>query len=272
MFSCCGGPPRGDGDGRHMVGIAKEMTQTQIEQRYRIDAGELGSGNYATVKRATRRTDRLQVAMKFIDKSHPDLDAGVLATEARIMMGLDHPNCIKCYEVMETPTHVVLALELATGGDLFSVYERPGKYTEADAAINVKEMVDGLAYLHSCGIAHRDLKLENVLVGHGHVLKICDFGFAKAKTGGNTLQTCVSSLGTPSGETNDRADRSYVQCVMLTRCDFCCGRFSACGTPEYVAPEVVRSRDGAYSEKCDMWSLGVIAYIMLSGGRPYWNE
>ena len=77
------------------------------------------------------------------------------------MMELDHPNCIKCYEVLETPTHVVLALELAAGGDP-SLYERPDKYTEADAAKNVKEMMDGLAYLHSRDIAHRDLKLENV--------------------------------------------------------------------------------------------------------------
>ena len=83
--------------------VATEVTQAQIEQRYRIDAGEIGRDNYATVKRAVRRADGLMVAMKFIDKSHPDLNAEVLATEARIMMDLDHPNCIKCYEVLETP-------------------------------------------------------------------------------------------------------------------------------------------------------------------------
>eukprot|EP01043_Picozoa_sp_COSAG02_P010431 COSAG02_NODE_366_length_23740_cov_20.235904_10_plen_191_part_00 len=190
MFACCGGPRSRQDDGRHMVREATEVSQAQIEQRFLIDRGEIGSGNYATVRKATRRSDSLAVAMKFIDKSHPDLDATVLATEARIMMALDHPNCIKCYEVLETPTHVILALELAAGGDLFSLYEFAEKYTEADAAQNVKEMTGGLAYLHSRGIAHRDLKLENVLVGQGHVLKICDFGFAKALGGGGgTLKT-----------------------------------------------------------------------------------
>ena len=182
MFKCCGGRPKRDG--HHIVREAKEVTDAQIARRFSIAADELGRGNYATVQKATRRSDSLAVAMKFIDKSHPDLNADVLATEARIMMDLDHPNCIKCYEVLETPTHVVLALELAEGGDLFSLYECAGKYTEADAAKNVKEMTDGLAYLHSRGIAHRDLKLENVLVGPGNVLKICDFGFAKALGGG----------------------------------------------------------------------------------------
>ena len=172
--------------------VATEVTQAQIERRYRIDAGEIGRGNYATVKSAVRRADGLTVAMKFIDKSHEDLNADVLATEARIMLELDHPNCIKCYEVLETPTHVVLALEMASFGDLFSLYERPDRYTEADAAKNVKEMMDGLAYLHSRNIAHRDLKLENVLVGADHVLKICDFGFAKALSGGSILKTCVA--------------------------------------------------------------------------------
>ncbi len=188
MFACCGGPPKDDG--RHMVREATVVSQAQIERRFEIAGSEIGRGNYATVNKATRRSDSLEVAMKFIDKSHPDLNAEVLATEARIMMDLDHPNCIKCYEVLETPTHVVLALELAAGGDLFSLYEFADRYTEADAAKNVKEMTDGLAYLHSRGIAHRDLKLENVLVGQGHVLKICDFGFAKALGGGSgTLKT-----------------------------------------------------------------------------------
>ena len=170
-----------------MVSDAREVTRAQVDERYSV--GELlGTGNYAEVFVAARVADGKKVALKFIDKSNEDLDTKILAEEAHIMLGLDHRNCVRCYEVLETPEHVILALEMANG-DLFSLYERPGKYTEADAAKNVQDMADGLAYLHSRNIAHRDLKLENVLVGDGHVLKICDFGFARALSGGDTLKT-----------------------------------------------------------------------------------
>ena len=188
-----------------MVEAAAEVTPAQIEARYRVGA-PLGTGNYAEVKRAVRATDGLPVALKFIDKSNDELDAEILATEARIMMGLNHPNCIRCYEVLETPEHVILALEEASSGDLFSLYERPGKYTEADAAQNVSDMAEGLAYLHSRNIAHRDLKLENVLVGDGHVLKIWDFGFARAVTGGDRMKTYARNYSTnPQTQHDGRA-------------------------------------------------------------------
>lgn len=170
-----------------MVDSAKEVTRAQVDKRYSVGA-LLGTGNYAEVFLATRVADGIEVALKFIDKSNEDLDTKILAEEASIMVGLDHRNCIRCYEVLETPEHVILALEKANG-DLFSLYERPGKYTEADAANNVQDMADGLAYLHSKSIAHRDLKLENVLVGDRHVLKICDFGFARALSGGYAMKT-----------------------------------------------------------------------------------
>ena len=192
------------------------------------------------------------------------------------MMSLHHPNCVRCYEVLETPKHVILALEMAEN-DLFSLYERPGKYTERDAARNVKDMAAGIAYLHSKNIVHRDLKvlplppcaprpplrprcpprqLENILVGSGNVLKMC----------------APAPLELRAGDLRFTAARSRVR-----SCDFGFARAlksddtlkTACGTPEYVAPEVLLGGgEEAYTNKCDIWSLGVTTFMMLSGPPP----
>ena len=183
-----GGGEGGGGSGAHVVADATEVSEREVVKRYR-KGDQIGTGNFAEVFKATRLLDGpgdlsrgLEVAMKYIDKSNEEcvprtrhalalalralgspvsacsLDPEILATEARIMMSLHHPNCVRCYEVLETPKHVILALEMAEN-DLFSLYERPGKYTERDAARNVKDMADGIAYLHSKNIVHRDLKV-----------------------------------------------------------------------------------------------------------------
>ena len=183
-----GGGGGGGGGGAHVVEDATEVSEREVVKRYR-KGDQIGTGNFAEVFKATRLLDGpgdlsrgLEVAMKYIDKSNEEcvprtrhalalalralgspvsacsLDPEILATEARIMMSLHHPNCVRCYEVLETPKHVILALEMAEN-DLFSLYERPGKYTERDAARNVKDMAAGIAYLHSKNIVHRDLKV-----------------------------------------------------------------------------------------------------------------
>ena len=112
-------------------------------------------------------------------------------------------------------------------------------YTEKDAAQIVKKIAEGLAYLHSLGIAHRDLKPENLLLagpGDDAVVKIADFGFAKI----------IEMDGDKQLET-------------------------ACGTPEYVAPEVLSCLPQGYGTSCDIWSFGVVVYVMLSGRPPFWS-
>ncbi len=153
------------------------------------------------------------------------------------MIQIDHPNIIKLYEVYEDSRYVYLIMEECTGGELFDrIYERivsKNLYTEKEAAAIFKQYMSAICHCHSQKICHRDLKPENLLFLNSSPdspLKVIDFGLSKIYT-----------------DTNHR---------MSTKV----------GTAYYVSPEVL---EGNYDEKCDIWSSGVILYILLTGEPPF---
>ena len=202
------------------------------------DVGEvLGTGAFATVRRATHRKDKTSWAIKIIDKRKLEKeDEEALRVEVDILSSVSHPNIVKMRHVFDTPKTFFMVMELMSGGELFERIVQKSRYSEAQASTVVRKIADALAYCHARNIVHRDLKPENLLYTSPNEdadIKIADFGLAK--------------LLDPST-------------VMAT----------ACGTPGYVAPEIL---DGSgYSAKVDCWSLGVIAYILLCGFPPFYDE
>eukprot|EP01092_Planopodium_desertum_P007503 TRINITY_DN3080_c0_g3_i6.p1 TRINITY_DN3080_c0_g3~~TRINITY_DN3080_c0_g3_i6.p1 ORF type:complete len:333 (+),score=40.68 TRINITY_DN3080_c0_g3_i6:117-1001(+) len=200
---------------------------------------ELGKGAFAVVHECTEKKDGLKYAVKVIEKKQLGDDAKrSLNNEIAIMGKVHHPNTINLHALYETPTHVYLVMELVTGGELFDKIVEKGSYTEKDAATLVRKIVSAVKYLHSLGIVHRDLKPENLLVksakDHTEV-KIADFGLSKLISAEVMMQT-------------------------------------ACGTPGYVAPEVLQALPTGYTPQVDMWSVGVISYILLCGFPPFYGE
>jgi calcium/calmodulin-dependent protein kinase I len=175
-------------------------------------------------------------AVKILEK-RVTADADRLATELAILEKVKHPNIIQLEEVFETNDRIYIVTELVTGGELFDRIVLRGTFTEADAAGLIRKVVGALEYLHSMGIVHRDLKPENLLLkskDNDTDVKIADFGLAKVMAANALAQT-------------------------------------ACGTPGYVAPEILRTGKG-YGTPVDMWSVGVITYILLSGFPPFYNQ
>mmetsp|Transcript_20441 Transcript_20441/g.60337 ORF Transcript_20441/g.60337 Transcript_20441/m.60337 type:complete len:320 (-) Transcript_20441:423-1382(-) len=196
----------------------------------------LGSGNFAEVKQATRKSDGAQVAVKIIDKAKVGEMQDAVDSEIEIMRSMDHPNVIKLYAIYDEKKKMNLVMELVTGKELFDRIVDRGSYTEADAAKCVAQLCTALAYLHAKGIVHRDLKPENLLYADPSPeaqIKLADFGLAKLVGGAVVMQT-------------------------------------ACGTPGYVAPEILANK--GYGLEVDMWSVGVILYILLCGFPPFYEE
>ena len=160
--------------------------------------------------------------------------------EVKILESIGHPNIVQLKEVFDTPKLYYMVLELMTGGELFDRIVEKSKFTEAEAAAAVRAVAEALDYCHKQGIVHRDLKPENLLYGDktdNAVLKVADFGLAKLSQG--------------------------AEAELMT---------TACGTPGYVAPEILEGR-GYVGGACDCWSLGVITYILLVselGGAVVW--
>ena len=119
----------------------------------------------------------LSNTMQVVDKSRYSAGDNSLEREIQVLMKVDHPNCIKLYEVYITPRKVYLVTELVTGGELLDRVTEKGNYTEKDAASLIRQILDGVAYLHSNGIVHRDLKLENMIMMNERdsPVKIADF-------------------------------------------------------------------------------------------------
>jgi len=198
---------------------------------------ELGRGAFSVVKAGTNRKTRDRVAIKIIDRHDVGKDYEKnLRMEMDILRRVDHPNIIALLEMIEAGNKLYFVMELVTGGELFDRIVEKGSYSEEDAKTLVRKIVSAIEYLHKQNIAHRDLKPENLLVKSiedDTEVKIADFGLSKIIDKDKMMQT-------------------------------------ACGTPGYVAPEVLNAE--GYDKEVDMWSVGVITYILLCGFPPFYSE
>ncbi|TPX33216.1 hypothetical protein SmJEL517_g03824 [Synchytrium microbalum] len=209
--------------------------QSGFEEHYFLGK-KLGSGSFAVVKECTRKTDSKKFAVKIIDKVPLKGKDEMLRTEIQVLEMIDHPNIIGLRDKYETPSHMYLVTDLATGGELFEQIVKKGSYTEGDAAKIVRELFDATAYLHELDIVHRDLKPENLLfrdTSDSADIMITDFGLSRVVDSDVYLKT-------------------------------------ACGTPDYVAPEVLKQM--GHGKPVDVWALGVITYVLLCGFTPFWGE
>ncbi|CAF1316026.1 unnamed protein product [Rotaria sordida] len=192
----------------------------------------IGKGNFAKVKLARHIPTGREVAIKIIDKAQLNpTSLQKLFREVKIMKGLDHPNIVKLFEVIETEKTLYLVMEYASGGEVFDYLVAHGRMKEKEARSKFRQIVSAVQYLHQKHIVHRDLKAENLLLDAELNIKIADFGFSNEFTPGSKLDTF-------------------------------------CGSPPYAAPELFQGKkyDGP---EVDVWSLGVILYTLVSGSLPF---
>ncbi|XP_023935517.2 serine/threonine-protein kinase SIK2 [Bicyclus anynana] len=192
----------------------------------------IGKGNFAVVKLARHRITKTEVAIKIIDKSQ--LDASNLQKvyrEVDIMKRLDHPHIIKLYQVMETKNMIYIVSEYASKGEIFDYIARFGRMAEQAARRKFWQILSAVEYCHERRIVHRDLKAENLLLDANMNIKIADFGFSNYYAAGELLATW-------------------------------------CGSPPYAAPEVFEGKRYTGPE-IDIWSLGVVLYVLVCGALPF---
>lgn len=207
-----------------------EKSFLDFHQHYAITQ-HLGEGSYSTVKQVTHRQKGGFFACKIVDKlSLSAVDRTALTQEVGVLSSIHHVNIMRLYEVIEDDAKCYLVTELAKGGDLFDRIVTQGKFHEREAQKIAAALVDALHYCHEHSIIHRDVKPENVLLSDDDV-KLCDFGFAK-------------QLRHPNEQALD-----------------------SCGTPGYAAPEILDGQ--SYGLEVDVFSLGVVTYIMLCGYPPF---
>uniref|UniRef100_J3MTD2 non-specific serine/threonine protein kinase n=1 Tax=Oryza brachyantha TaxID=4533 RepID=J3MTD2_ORYBR len=209
-----------------------------LQGRYEIGR-VLGRGNFGRVHVARDLRTGKSVAMKVVTKEKV-VRAGMveqIMREIGVMKRVSHPNIVELHEVMATRTKIYLALELVRGGELFGRIVRLGRVREDVARHYFRQLISAVDFCHSRGVYHRDLKPENLLLDEAGNLKVVDFG--------------LSAL----------ADHARADGLLHT----------LCGTPGYTAPEVLRDKgyDGA---KADLWSCGVILYVLLAGSLPFADD
>ncbi|XP_053728887.1 serine/threonine-protein kinase SIK3 homolog isoform X1 [Synchiropus splendidus] len=192
----------------------------------------IGKGNFAVVKLATHIITKAKVAIKIVDKTQlDDENLKKIFREVQIMKLLKHPHIIRLYQVMETERMIYLVTEYASGGEIFDHLVAHGRMAEKDARKKFKQIVAAVHFCHCRNIVHRDLKAENLLLDHNLNIKIADFGFSNLFSRGQLLKTW-------------------------------------CGSPPYAAPELFEGKeyDGP---KVDIWSLGVVLYVLVCGALPF---
>ncbi|XP_020240352.1 CBL-interacting serine/threonine-protein kinase 8 isoform X1 [Cajanus cajan] len=194
----------------------------------------VGEGTFAKVKFAQNTETGESVAMKVLDRStiikHKMIDQ--IKREISIMKLVRHPYVVRLHEVLASRTKIYIILEFITGGELFDKIVNHGRLSEAESRRYFQQLIDGVDYCHSKGVYHRDLKPENLLLDSQGNIKISDFGLSAFPEQG------ISMLRT------------------------------TCGTPNYVAPEVI-SHKGYNGAPADVWSCGVILYVLMAGYLPF---
>lgn len=203
--------------------------------RFAVEQSELGSGGYGKVFRAKDSSSCEIVACKVISTKKMRRDAVI--KEVRLLSMLEHDNLIGLRGTEEIDHQIFIFMELALKGDLFSRVISKGRLEEDEARTYFLDIMRGVEYLHLCGVVHRDLKLENVLICQGDVCKLCDFGLAHVFE-------------------RDELDR--ILQVPL---------HEVCGSKSYAAPEVLRG-EGYDGFAADIWSCGISLFAMLAGFFP----
>ncbi|XP_059123848.1 serine/threonine-protein kinase SIK2 isoform X3 [Peromyscus eremicus] len=194
--------------------------------------GTLGKGNFAVVKLGRHRITKTEVAIKIIDKSQLDaVNLEKIYREVQIMKMLDHPHIIKLYQVMETKSMLYLVTEYAKNGEIFDYLANHGRLNESEARRKFWQILSAVDYCHDRKIVHRDLKAENLLLDNNMNIKIADFGFGNFFKTGELLATW-------------------------------------CGSPPYAAPEVFEGQQYE-GPQLDIWSMGVVLYVLVCGALPF---
>lgn len=210
-----------------------------INEAYTFDEKALGKGTFGVVRRATHKMTKQVRAVKSILKNQIQ-DIAKFKMEVDILRTLDHPNIVKLYEWYEDEKNFYLVMELCTGGELFEKIQNAGQFSENEAKSIFKQVMGALCYCHARKIVHRDLKPENFVFeskAKNSTLKLIDFGLSKMY--------------------EDPQSGTLVK--LKTKA----------GSPYYIAPEVLT---GNYNHSCDIWSCGVILYILLCGFPPFFGD
>ncbi|CAH9121669.1 unnamed protein product [Cuscuta epithymum] len=208
-----------------------------LKDRY-VLGGQLGWGQFGIIRLCSDKLTGEVLACKSIAKSRlvSQEDVRSIKLEIEIMsMVYGHPNVVDLRAVYEEEDFVHIVMELCAGGELFHQLEKHGKFSEGEARVVFRHLMQAVMYCHDKGIVHRDLKPENILLAtraSSSPIKLADFGLATFIKPGESLRGTV-------------------------------------GSPFYIAPEVLK---GGYNEAADIWSAGVILYILLSGIPPFWGK
>jgi len=234
---------------RRNLDLHDKITDAVVKETY--DLGRvLGHGASGEVLHCSHRATKAQFACKVVRKSSMN-DAESMSTEIEIMKRIRHKNVVSMYELYETPRCLWIILELVDGGDLFHHLAETPDYCEGSASRHMKEMLQGVHYLHSLGVVHRDLKLDNVLLsgkGKESTVKLADFGLS-----------ALIRLGEEGYDPDESSKRKKYNTLKVMW-----------GTKEYFAPELI---DQAYGPQADVWALGCILYELLTGHQafPKWK-
>jgi len=192
----------------------------------------VGEGNFAKVKLAKHKLTGVEVAIKIIDKTRIDeKKLGKLYREVKIMKLLNHPYIVKLFEVIETKNTLFLVMEYSSGGELYDYLVVHGRMKEKEARVKFRQILAAVNYCHNKRVIHRDLKAENLLLDANFDIKIADFGFSNYYDPESKLDTF-------------------------------------CGSPPYAAPELFQGKRYTGPE-VDIWSLGVILYVLTTGCLPF---
>ena len=212
--------------------ILKSVTNEDVREVYTFEK-RVGTGRFGVVNQVCLNKDKSKkFAVKSLRIESILAELELIENELDILRLVDHPNIIQYYETYNDGTYLHIVTELCTGGELFDRIIQKGKFSEGEAARIMEKILSALSYLHNCGICHRDLKPENFMFSSPEPdaeVKIIDFG--------------LSTKFVKKSQMNDIV-----------------------GTPYYVAPEVL---EGVYTNACDVWSVGVILFIMLNGKPPF---
>lgn len=209
------------------------MSEAEILDRYDV-VKEIGQGGFSKVYLGVDKETKKEVAIKIISKSGSQNEASEVKKEVIIQREFESPYIVNIMAMAERADDFILVMEYVNGGELFDAIVNAGSFSESDAANMIQQVLVGLKLLHDNGVVHRDLKPENLLLSVDDkgktTVKIADFGL--------------------SGLIDNTEDMKKF-----------------CGTEGYAAPEIVKNID--YDSSVDMWSLGVIVYILLSGFKPF---